>query len=272
MAPAPLIRSARNPAVAHVRSLQRGGARRRAGRTVVEGPKLVSEALRAGVVDSVLCLADASAAVTAIAEAAAAQGAPVRYCTEGVFSAAADTETPQGVLAVIAAPDPPPIPGPALLLVLDGVQDPGNVGAVVRSAAAAGATGVICTPGTADAYSPKAMRAGAGGQFRVPIRKAAEPADSESLADEVEIYAAAADADLAYHDIDWTRPCGLIVGAESAGISPAWRAVSRAAVCVPMQPEIESLNAAAAAAVILFEAARQRAADATKKDPGARAD
>ena len=272
MAPAPLIRSARNPAVVHVRSLQRGSVRRRAGHTVVEGPKLVAEALHAGVVDSVLCIADPPAAVAAVADDAEAQGVPVRRCTEGVFKTVADTETPQGVLAVITTPNPPPVPGPALLLILDGVQDPGNVGAMVRSAAAAGATGVIRTSGTADAHGPKALRAGAGGQFRVPIRKVAKPADLESFAAGVDLYAASADADLAYHDIDWTGPCGLIVGAESAGVSPAWRVASRAAVRVPMQPETESLNAAAAAAVILFEAARQRAAGSTNKAHGARPD
>ncbi|MCY3913969.1 MAG: RNA methyltransferase [Chloroflexi bacterium] len=255
-----------------MRSLQRASARRRAGHTVVEGPKLVAEALHAGVVESVLCVKDPSPAAAAAVDEAAARGISVRRCTDGVFNAVADTETPQGILAVIATPDPPPPPGPALLLVLDGVQDPGNVGAMVRSAAAAGATGVICTPGTADAYSPKAMRAGAGGQLRVPIRKAPEPADFESVAPDVDMYTASADADLAYHDIDWTVPCGLIVGAESAGVSPDWRAASRAAVRVPMQREVESLNAAAAAAVILFEAARQRAANSTNKDPGARAD
>lgn len=272
MAPSPVIRSVRNPAVVHVRSLQRGGARRRAGHTVVEGPKLVAEALRADVVVSVLCVAEPSPAAGAVAAAAAAQGLSVRRCTDQVFNAVADTESPQGVLAVIATPDPPPVPSPALVLVLDGVQDPGNVGAMVRCAAAAGATGVIYTPGTADAYGPKAMRAGAGGQFRVPIRNAAEPADLESLAADVDLYAASADADLTYHDIDWTGACGLIVGAESAGVSPAWRDASRASVRVPMRGEVESLNAAAAAAVILFEAARQRAADSTNKDPSARAD
>ncbi len=272
MAPAPLVRSARNPAVAHVRALQSGSSRRRAGHTVVEGPKLVAEALRAGVVVSVLCAADATPAAANVADEAEAQGVTVRRCTDGVFKAVADTETPQGVLAVITTPNPPPLPGPVLLLVLDGVQDPGNVGAMVRSAAAAGATGVICTPGTADAHGPKTMRAGAGGQFRVPIRKAAEPADLESPAGDLDMYAASADADLIYHDVDWTGPCGLIVGAESAGVSPAWRAASRAAVRVPMQGKVESLNAAAAAAVILFEAARQRTANAAKKDPSARAD
>ena len=271
MAPTPLIRSARNPAIAYVRSLERGSVRRRDGRTYVEGPKLVAEALRAGVVVSVLCVADASPTAAAVAADAEAQGVPVRRSTATVFASVADTETPQGVLAVITAPDPPPGPGPALLLVLDGVQDPGNVGAMVRSAAAAGATGVICAPGTADPYSPKAMRAGAGGQFRLPIRKLAEPADLPSFAAGVDFYAASADADRAYHNVDWTGPCGLIVGAESAGVSPAWRAASRAVVNVPMQSEIESLNAAAAAAVILFEAARQRAAHPTSKTPGARA-
>lgn len=271
MAPAPLIRSARNPAVAFIRSLQRGGVRRRAGHTIVEGPKLVAEALRAEVVDSVLCVAEPSPAAAALVNDAAAQGITVRRCTDQVFNAAADTETPQGILAVIATPDPPPLPGPALLLVLDGVQDPGNVGAMVRSAAAAGATNVICTPGTADTHSPKTMRAGAGGQFRVPIRKVANPTDLESFAAGIALYAASADADLVYHDIDWTGPSGLVVGGEAAGVSPEWRAASRAAVRVPMQREVESLNAAAAAAVILFEAARQRAAGSTTKGPGARA-
>lgn len=272
MAPASLIRSARNPVVAHVRSLQRGSARRRTGHTVVEGPKLVAEALRADVVISVLCVAEPSPDAAAVADEAAAQGVSVRRCSGQVFDSVADTETPQGVLAVIATPDPPTVPGPALLLVLDGVQDPGNVGAMVRSAAAAGVTGVICAPGTADAYSPKAMRAGAGGQFHVPIRKVSEPADLEPITVGVDLFAASADADRAYHDIDWTGPCGLVVGAESAGVSPAWRAASRAAVRVPMQRDVESLNAAAAAAVILFEAARQRASGSTDKVPSARTD
>ena len=271
MAPAPLIRSARNPAVSYVRSLQRSSVRRRDGHTYVEGPKLVAEALRAGVVVSVLCAADPTPTAAVVVADAAAQGVSVRRCTADVFKAVADTDTPQGVLALITTPDPPSLPGPALLLVLDGVQDPGNVGAMVRSAAAAGATGVICAPGTADAYSPKAMRAGAGGQFCVPIRKQAEPTDLQSFAAGVDLYEASADADRVYHDVDWTGACGLIVGGESAGVSPAWRAASRAAVGVPLQREIESLNAAAAAAVILFESARQRAAHPTSKTPGARA-
>ena len=165
MAPAPLIRSARNPAVAHVRSLQRGSARRRAGHTVVEGPKLVAEALRAGVVDSVLCVAEPSPAAAAVADDAASQGVPVRRCTDGVFDAVADTETPQGVLAVITTPDPPSVAGPALLLVLDGVQDPGNVGAMVRSAAAAGATGVIRTPERQMPTAPRPCGRARAGNF-----------------------------------------------------------------------------------------------------------
>lgn len=251
MAPVPAIRSPRNPTVAFVRTLQRGSVRRRSGRTYVEGPKLVSEVLTAGAVETLLWVEDATSAARDLAARAEQAGITVRRCTAGVFATLANTETPQGVLAVIEMPKPPPRKGPALLLVLDGVQDPGNVGTMLRSAAAASATGAVCGPGSADPYGPKAMRAGAGAQLSLPLL-------DELPSNGLRVYAAEPGGDRSYADVDWTGPAALVIGGEGHGISRAMRRQVDETVSVPMAPDAESLNAAAAAAVILFEAARQR--------------
>ncbi len=255
-----MITSVRNPQVALARRLHRASVRKRDGLILLEGPRLVLEAAQAGVLQTVLVADYPKPDVKAAADTAGAAGAQVLTAAPHVLAAAADSASQQAIVAIGRRPQVAEIDGTPLILVVDGVQDPGNVGTLVRSGAAAGATMIVRTPGSADPFGPKALRAGVGSHFRVPIHDAATPDDLPPLAEAVDLYVAAADAKIAYHGINWTGPCGLVVGAETRGVSDAWRAACRGTVGVPMLRGVESLNAGAAAAVILFEAARQRAA------------
>ncbi len=255
-----MITSVRNPQVALARRLHRASVRQRDGLILLEGPRLVMEAAQAGILQTVLVADYPKADVKLAADAASEAGARVLTAAPHVLAAAADSGSPQGIVAIGRRPRVAALDGVPLILVIDGVQDPGNVGTLVRSAAAAGATLIVRTPGSADPFGPKALRAGVGAHFRVPIHLLGTPEDLQPLAADVDLYAAAADAEGAYHGIDWTGSCGLVVGAETRGVSSAWRDACRGAVGVPMLRGVESLNAGAAAAVILFEAARQRAA------------
>ena len=268
-----MIESPSNARIKHVRALRRAEARRRHGRTFVEGARLVADALDQAQVRFVLAARESGPVIHDLAQRARASHVEVFQCSRRAFAAAADTEAPQGIIAVVDLPAPRPPPGVPLLLVIDGVQDPGNVGGMIRSAAAVGATGVQCTVGTADAFGPKAMRAGAGAQFRLPVASRLTPPDLRAASRDLAIYAAAPDGELPYVEVDWTRPSAVAVGAEARGVSDELVRAARATVRVPMPGGGHSLNAASAAAVILFEAARQRAAPGTAQGPPrARAD
>ncbi|MCY3959591.1 MAG: RNA methyltransferase [Chloroflexi bacterium] len=255
-----MITSVRNPHVALARRLHRASVRQRDGLILLEGPRLVLEAAQAGILQTVMVADYPKPDVKLASDAAAEAGARVLTAAPHVLAAAADSASRQAIVAIGRRPQVADLDGTPLVLVIDGVQDPGNVGTLVRSGAAAGATLIARTPGSADPFGPKALRAGVGAHFRVPIRDSATPADLQPLSKDVAFYVAAADAERDYHGIDWTGPCGLVVGAETRGVSSAWRAACRGTVKVPMLRSVESLNAGAAAAVILFEAARQRAA------------
>lgn len=255
-----MITSVRNPQVALARRLHRASVRQRDGLILLEGPRLVVEAAEAGVLQTVLVADYPKADVKLAADAAAGAGARVLTAAPHVLAAAADSASRQAIVAIGKRPQVAALDGIPLILVIDGVQDPGNVGTLVRSGAAAGATLVVRTPGSADPFGPKALRAGVGAHFRIPIRDAATPDNLQPLAEGLDFFAAAANAARAYHDVDWTGPRGLVVGAETRGVSHDWRNACRGTVGVPMLGGVESLNAGAAAAVILFEAARQRAA------------
>jgi TrmH family RNA methyltransferase len=176
----------------------------------------------------------------------------------------ADTETPQGVIAVLDLPDTPlPSlhPATALVLVLDSVRDPGNVGTLIRTAAAAGCTAVITTFGTADAYAPKVVRAAMGSHFRLPVvYDVAWEWLGPALAALPATYATDGDATLPYDTVDWTRGAAIIVGNEDHGVSPDALPWVAGNVVIPMARGVESLNAAMSGAIVLFEAARQRRA------------
>lgn len=182
---------------------------------------------------------------------------PTQLVSEEVMAAMSDTETPAGVLAILPL-KPLPLPhSPTLLLILDRVRDPGNLGTILRTAAAAGADGVLLTPGTVDAYNPKVIRAGMGAHLRLPLQQTGWP-EIERLTSDMAVWVAAADGSVPYTDVNWRRPSALIIGSEAHGAGREAERVAGDSVYIPMHAATESLNAAIATAVILFEAARQR--------------
>ncbi|MCC8123290.1 MAG: RNA methyltransferase [Oscillospiraceae bacterium] len=244
------ITSRQNPFSAHVRRLGRSRAyRREQGAFLCEGPKLLDEALRWGAVletvvtgeDPPLHLPDGTRHVTVPDDL-------LRYLS--------DTETPQGVLAVCSMPEltQTELIAPGRYLVLDGVQDPGNVGTIWRTADAFGADGIFLLPGCADPYAPKTVRATMGACFRLPVWESEPEALQAALrAAGLPLYAAA----LRQESEDIRRfsasSAAVVIGSEGGGVSPAVLARCDGLVHIPMQPQCESLNAAVAAAVVLWE-------------------
>ena len=147
-----------------------------------------------------------------------------------------------------------------LLVTLDQVQDPGNAGTIVRTAEAAGATAVIGTPGTAEPFSPKALRSSMGSSFRLPIVSGVSIADLSGDCREhgIQIVGTAAEGKIPYTDCDWTKPTMVIFGNEAVGLSSEALSECTHVVRIPLTEPVESLNVASAAAAVLFEAARQR--------------
>lgn len=255
---APTIKSTQNERVKYVRSLARRRVRQREGRFVVEGTRLVEEVVRAGSTPALVLYTEAWATMPSnqpLLAALARAGEGAWEVTDAVLAACADTETPQGVLAVVPVVDLAPQPG--LILILDQVRDPGNLGTVLRSAEAAGVGQVLLAPGTVDAYNPKVVRAAMGAHFRLSVISLDWPDIGARLAGRA-VWLADATGEIAYDHVDWIEPSALIVGGEAAGAGEEAAALATGRVCIPMAGGAESLNAAMAATVILFEAARQQ--------------
>lgn len=257
------VTSVRSDRVTAVRALHARQGRRKTGRFVVEGPQAVRSALAAGVVVRDLFMDDdAGAAFPDIAATAREHGIDVCRATADVLAAMAETTQPQGVLAVcdqLPEGDLDAVmasPGP--VVVLDAVTDPGNVGTVIRTADAVGAAGVVLTSGSADVHNGKVVRSTAGSLFHLPVLTGLTiEAVAEAAAQHGRCVAAAtgdAPTDLfaAVDDglVD-DRTC-WIVGSEAHGVSEGARAAATLSVRIPMAGRAESLNAAVAAAVVLY--------------------
>jgi TrmH family RNA methyltransferase len=237
---------------------------RRSGICAIEGWRLLAAAVAAGVHLDMLIVTEAAAAgadASGILAAARSQAARELTVTRDVFAALTQVPAPQGVLGI--APRPPGVPLPSesdaetFAVVLDAIQDPGNVGTIVRTAAACGATIVVACGPAADPFGAKALRASAGAAFQIPLAFAgrAEEADAALRSARVRIVVADAHAEAAATQGTWTRPLALVLGGEAAGPAPVWRANGALAVRVPVLGPVESLNVAAAAAVLLYQAA-----------------
>jgi TrmH family RNA methyltransferase len=257
------ITSVQNERVKYVRSLARRKTRQREGRFVVEGTRLVSEMVGAGIAPVLVLWTEAWAAspealplLPALAEA----GDGAWIVSDSVFAACTGVQSPQGVLAV--APFVQLRKRSGLILILDGLRDPGNLGTVLRSAEAAGVGKVLLAPGCVDLYNPKVVRGAMGAHFRLP----AIHLDWLAIAEQVSgraLWLADAAGEMAYDVVDWTMPSALVVGGEAAGPGRQASGLARGRVRIPMADGTESLNAAMAATVILFEAARQQRASST---------
>ena len=248
------ITSRRNPLLEHIRKLDGAAYRRKTGAFLCDSPKLVDEVLRHGV--TVECVVAAEG--TAFPEGL--PGTVRRVTVPGdVMHSISPLPTPQGVLAVCALPAltvPDTLPA-GRYVVLDGVQDPGNVGAVLRTADAFGCTGALLLPGCADPYGPKTLRAAMGAVFRLPLYAVGLEALPRLLADAgLPLYGTALrhdTVDVRQRDL---RRCALVIGSEGRGVSAEVLALCRETLRIPMQAHCESLNAAMAAAVLLWEAYR----------------
>src|SRR5271154_7309488 len=265
----------------------RGGLPTESGSVGVEGVRLVEEALRSGCrIDAVLFSESGERHHERLAPLIdrPEMAFPKLRTTDRLFEGLADTEHPQGVAALVQPrmatfDDLVRTPGEAcspLLVVLAGVQDPGNVGTILRTAAAFGATGAVTAAsgqsGTASPFSPKALRASAGAALHLPLLPGMSlaillaqlrVAGISTLASSVHESADANSPLLAPRQVDWCAPVALLVGNEGAGLPIEVERNADARIRIPMASGIESLNAAAAAAGLFYEAARQRNASAT---------
>ncbi|HEV2762295.1 MAG TPA: RNA methyltransferase [Pyrinomonadaceae bacterium] len=264
--PNEVIRSRSNALVRHARAVREGRER---GLMFVEGVRLCEEAARSSVrVEDVLysgrLLEDDRGA--RLLERLSGGARRVASVDEDVLAFASDTKTPQGVVALARRPltgrevlESRAVENP-LLVVLHGVGNPSNAGAMMRVAEAAGADGVITTAGSVDLFSPKALRGAMGSSFRLPVWAGAEFAEAVGWCRERGVQTVSADvrARAAHTDVDWTRPCAVVMGSEGAGLLDAERAATDLQMRIPMRPPVESLNVAVALAVVLYEASRQR--------------
>jgi TrmH family RNA methyltransferase len=255
-----MISSVRNPKVQEIRALQQLPKRRREkGAFVVEGARLAEEALMSNwPVRATLYTEGASEANPDLIRALVARG-NAELVSEEVMKAASDTKTPQGVLVEIEWKQMPHVSQPSMVLILDGISDPGNEGTLLRSAAAANCDAVLLAPGCVDAFSPKVLRSGMGAHFRQPIQ-ALDWAEISKFCKEhkLGLYVAESWEGQSYDKVDLTKPFALIVGNEAEGVSEAAKSLNPQAIQIPMPGRIESLNAAIAGSIMLFEAVRQR--------------
>jgi TrmH family RNA methyltransferase len=258
------LRSRANPLYRRLRALKEQGT---SGELcLLEGPKLVCEALDAG-----LSLVEAAASPRAFASPTGAlavarlgeRGVPLRRMAAELLASLSETETSQGLLALARRPvfeRELVFRGTALVLVADAVQNPGNLGALLRTAEAAGATGALLTTGCADPLSWKALRGSMGSAFRLPhVRGLSIEGALETLAAHgIATLATAADGERRYDEADLRGPVAIVVGREGIGLSPAVQRRAAARLRIPLAGPVESLNVGVAAALVLFEATRQR--------------
>lgn len=255
------ISSPHNERVRYIRSLWQRDERRRRRRFVLEGPRFILDALRSGAQPELVLADDERLAETALGrEVLAAIGPyPIVWAEGRALAAASETQTPQGVVAVFPYDPQPRVRdvGP-LLLVLDGIQDPGNVGTIARTAEAAGVRTMALLPGCADVYGPKAMRAGAGAQLWLTLLPEATWDDLAPLLVDRPLWVAEGSGDRDYVAVDWRQPAALLLGSEAHGPSAEARRRATGLVRIPLAGRGASLNVAAATAVLLFEALRQQ--------------
>jgi RNA methyltransferase, TrmH family len=259
-----VVSSRTNARVKQLRAAFQGHARLSGGMVAIEGEHLLQEALRSGMVLKTVFVSEEREAPRIVP-----RGVEVLRLTEEVFASVVETQSPQGVAALLVPPvrvfeDVMGSDGAApLILIAAGLQDPGNMGTLVRSAEAFGATGVLTTAGTVSAWNQKALRASVGSVFRMPVVAVTASEMEEVKRRGVRLIAAVGTDDsgvVAAQEMDFTMPCALMIGNEGAGLAAEWMEMCDAQVTIPCPGKVESLNAAVAGSLLLYEASRQRAA------------
>ena len=258
-----MITSNHNPKIQAVHKLQSQVKRRREEQAfVIEGVRLAEEALHAGwIARQVLYTETLDERGKVVVDGFSAPGVNAEQVSEAVMEAVSETQTPQGLLVVLAMRTLPLPHDPNFLLILDGVRDPGNLGTILRTAAAAGVQAVLVAPGCADTWSPKVVRAGMGAHFRLPIHNLGWMEIKQILKESdkrLKVYLADSSAGIPYTNADFRSPMALIVGGEAIGAGSESASLADEKVHISMPGGSESLNAGIAASILLFEAIRQR--------------
>ena len=256
------ITSASNERIKHARRVRDG---REPGLIFIEGVRLAEEAVRSGlIIDTCFAVQCEESRQSELLAQFASQNVSVQFTTPEVLSALSDTVQSQGIILLAQRPmlsaSVLSEASATLFLGLDRVQDPGNMGALIRTAEAAGVGGIVALGGSVDVFSPKVLRSSMGSAFRLPILANATVEQLISLREShgLKIVAAAGEGEIDYTDYDWQQPTLLLLGNEGRGVDAALMSQCDARLRIPLLNGVESLNVAAAGAVMLFEAARQR--------------
>jgi TrmH family RNA methyltransferase len=256
-----MLTSTRNPRIQHIRALQaRAKTRRESKQYVIEGVRLVEEALLNNLRPELLLYTeDLNERGHEVLVHFQQQGVETLFVSTAVMQAASDTQTPQGLLAILPVPDWQLPQQPDFLLVADQVRDPGNLGTLLRTALAARVQAVLLPPGNVDPCSPKVVRAAMGAHFRLPVLQL----DWAQIREIIQpLYTCLADSGggLAYTQANLRQPLALLIGGEASGAGQQAFKATDTRLHIPMPGAAESLNAAVAAAILLFEVVRQRGA------------
>lgn len=254
-----MITSTHNPKLKLARALAgRPKERREAGAFLAEGVRLIEEALSAGWPFRYVVHTEGLGGRAAnLLEALEKAGVEVESTASTIFQSITETENSQGILAILELATIPASPIPGFTLILDQIRDPGNLGTLLRSAQAAGVDSVLIPPETTDPFAPKAVRAGMGAHFRLPVERVDWDEISARIG-KTPVYLADTENAIPYWQADFASPLALVIGGEAEGASVSARMLISQNVTIPMPGGMESLNAAVAGSVLMFEVVRQR--------------
>jgi TrmH family RNA methyltransferase len=259
-----IITSLQNERVKLAFSLQnRPRARRKEKKITLEGVRLIKDVVQRGAQPEFVLYTPKDADYPFIAELQELRVKLIPVSDE-VMAHVSDTQQPQGLVAVLPMPLPPLAKRPDSVLILDSIREPGNMGTILRSAAASGVEVVVLSPDCVDPYNPKVLRAGMGAHWRVPVLEL-QWFEIGHYVDKMPVYVAAGDAQTRYTAVDFSQRWALVIGSEAFGASNARKLGETLDIAIPMAGDTESLNAAMAASIILFEAQRQRLSASSDK-------
>jgi RNA methyltransferase, TrmH family len=256
-----MLTSVQNPLVKQLRKLQRSKERREQQMFLLEGTHLLEEACAVGYsLAAVCCTPDWQARHPHLWERAIALCPRVERVSVEVIEAIATTQNPDGVIAAAHRRMPIELPTPTLGIALQTLQDPGNLGTVIRTAAAAGADGLWLSGDSVDLENPKVLRSSAGQWFRLPMAVSGDlwGEIQQMRSQGVQVVATLPTAELTYWEADLRRPTLILLGNEGAGLTRELAEMADVGVRIPLAAGVESLNVAIAAALMLYEAKRQR--------------
>jgi TrmH family RNA methyltransferase len=253
-----MITSSQNPKLKLVRALQgRAKERREEGLFAVEGVRLVEEAVKANWPFEFVLFSDGlSERGKELINALATKQIEVEETSGDLLQKVSDTETPQGILAVLKLNSLPIPLSPDFLLIPDQIRDPGNLGTLIRTGAAAGVQAALLPPEAADTFAPKVLRAGMGAHFQLPIHSMTWDEIRECVKN-MQVYLADMNGQSCW-ETDLRQPLALIIGGEAEGASEEAQRLTTQKISIPMRGEVESLNAGVAGSVLMFEVVRQR--------------